>query len=109
MLATGATTLLAEEKLAEALTRLQGLPIPLPDSIYRAFAAVTATERRSQIHAGLRAGESPVAIMHLLRLLTCGVLGAQPLKMAPLFIAGLLKTAGMSVSVTRGRVPVRKV
>ncbi|MDQ2806198.1 MAG: hypothetical protein M3Z04_04650 [Chloroflexota bacterium] len=71
MLAEDAPTLLAEEGLAEALTRLQGLPIPLPDSIYRAFAAASSTERRSQIHAGLRAGESPVSIMHLLRLLAC--------------------------------------
>jgi tetratricopeptide (TPR) repeat protein len=66
----GAAHILVQECGAqEALRRLCGLPVPLPRSLLDALASMPPAERREVIHEMLRTAPSPLASVHLLRLL----------------------------------------
>ena len=66
----GAAHLLVQECGAhEALRRLCGLPVPLPQAILDALAALDPDERRELIHTLVRTVPSPLTSVHLLRIL----------------------------------------
>ncbi len=64
-----ARSLLASEGLAEAILRLAGMPVPMPESLRRAIAALGAVERRELLRALLRASASPPAWAQIARVL----------------------------------------
>ncbi len=61
--------LLKECGAQEALERLCGLPVPIPQNILDALAGLSSSERRELVHHILRTAPSPVVAIHLLRIL----------------------------------------
>ncbi len=64
-----ARSLLASEGLVEAILRLAGIPVPMPESLRRAVAALGAAERRELLRALLGASASPPALAQIARVL----------------------------------------
>ncbi len=64
-----ARRLIAEEGLTEATARLAGLPVALPAAIRDGIAALDPAQRRALIKSLLRSCVSPVARLHVLRIL----------------------------------------
>ena len=65
-----ATRLLIQEcGIFEALRRLCGFPVPLPQLIFDTLKTLSINERRNVIHTLLRTEESPLTSIHLLRIL----------------------------------------
>jgi hypothetical protein len=57
------------EGIRKAILRVCGLPIPLPGAVLKAFVAATPGERRELVRVLLRDTGSPIARIHLLRLM----------------------------------------
>jgi hypothetical protein len=68
-LGEAASRWLKTEGLEAAFLRICGIPIPLPEVLMEAFAAITPEERRDIVRGLLRATRSPVARVQLLRLM----------------------------------------
>ena len=69
IIARAAQALLREEGLFEAIDRLSGLPIALPAVLIDAVADLTPEEMHPAIVKLIRAAQSPVSKMHLIRIL----------------------------------------
>jgi len=63
----GARRLLVEEGLAEAIRRLAGLPVPLPNFLLDALSDLDIESREEILQCVLGGPGSPVAIFHLVR------------------------------------------
>jgi hypothetical protein len=63
----GAHRLLAEEGLEEAIRRLGGLPVPLPDCLLKSLVELEAEVREGIMRRALGGSDSPVATFHLVR------------------------------------------
>lgn len=70
MLTSAAPMLIQELGLEEAIDRLVRLPIPLPAMLIEAVMALSTQEQRNLVRQLLSLCDSPLAIFHLLRLLT---------------------------------------
>ena len=64
-----AQSILREEGLFEAIDRLSGLPVPLPETLIYAIADLTLEKMHRAIAHLIRAAQSPVSKMHLIRIL----------------------------------------
>ena len=69
-LETAACQLMQEEDLFTAVERLVSLPVPLPEALVEAVAALPVEDRRLLLKRLLKSASSPLSKIHIVRLLT---------------------------------------